>query len=463
MKKVKCAILGYGDRSYWYSQYAFDSPDELEIVAVIDINAFKLQQAQRRFGLKEEMLFDTLDAFLSENIKCDVVINGTMDEAHYETSVKLLNKGYNLLLEKPITGNPKELLEIERLANKNDCKVVVCHVLRYTPYYRKIKEIIDSGEIGKIVNMELNEHVWQGHFVNAYVRGKWRNEKACGSSFLLAKCCHDTDLMCWLNNNTKPIEVASFGKRATFCPENAPKGASEYCYTCLSKEGCMFNAEKFELEMDCLPQYTWIRIDKPKEQMTREEKIEYLKKDDFGKCVFQNDMDIVDRQSVMVNFENGSTATLNMVGGTTKAGRHTHIVCEYGEIEGSLEQGVIIYRKFNKDAVNRKYVEDKFMYTDTVIDVNKEIIRENTAASGHNGGDFCIMQDLVRFLNGEQTSKSTTVISDSIAGHLICYAAEASRKEKRIVSLQEFNGTGECQTKYNGFEIFRKGHQGYLL
>ncbi len=440
MKKIKAAILGYGDRSYWYSQYAFDRPDELEIVAVIDINPFKLEQAAARFGLKEEALFTSLESFLDEEIACDVVINGTMDEAHYETTIKLLNKKYNILLEKPITGKVDELLEIESLAKEKGCKVVVCHVLRYTPYYRKIKEILDSGEIGKIINMEMNEHVWHGHFVNAYVRGKWRNEKACGSSFLLAKCCHDTDLMCWLNSETKPTEVASFGKRATFCPENAPKGATEYCYNCPHKENCMFNAEKFELEMDCCPQYTWIRIDKPKDQITREEKLAYLRTDDFGKCVFTNDMDIVDRQSIIVNFANGSTATLNMIGGATKAGRHTHIVCEYGEIEGFLEEGIIIYRKFNKDAVNRKYAGDAFMYTDQAIDVNKEVVRENTAAAGHSGGDFCIMQDLVKFLNGEEASKSTTVISDSLGSHLICYAAEKSRKEHTIVDLKKEYG-----------------------
>ncbi len=441
MKKIKAAILGYGDRSYWYSQYAFDRPDELEIIAVIDINSFKLEQAKKRFNLKDEELFNSLDEFLSKDVKCDVVINGVMDEMHYKTSIKLLDKGYNLLLEKPITGNVDELLEIESLANKNNCKVVVCHVLRYTPYYRRIKEIIDSGEIGKIINMELNEHVWHGHFVNAYVRGKWRNEKACGSSFLLAKCCHDTDLMCWLNNITKPTEVASFGKRALFCPENAPKGSTEYCYNCPNKEGCMFNAEKFELELDCCPQYTWIRIDKPLDQITKEEKKEYLKTDDFGKCVFTNDMDIVDRQSIMVNFANGSTATLNMIGGATRAGRHNHIVCEYGEIEGYLEKGIIVYRKFNKDSVNTKYKGDEYMYTDTVIDINKEVVRENTANAGHSGGDFYIMQDLVRFLNGDKTSKSTTIISDSVNSHLICYAAEMSRKEKRVVELSDYLDT----------------------
>lgn len=437
MKKIKGVILGYGDRSFWYSQYAFDRPDEFEIIAVIDVNRYKLDKAKERFNLNDNMLFSDLDDFLEKNIECDVVINGTMDNLHYSTTIKLLNKGYNILLEKPITSNPDELLEIERLANEKGCKVVVCHVLRYTPFFRKVKELIDSGEIGKIVNIEMSEHVWHGHFVNAYVRGKWRNEKECGSGFLLAKCCHDTDLMCWLNNKTKPVEVASFGKRALYAPENAPEGSTEYCYNCPKKAECIFNAEKFEAVMDCCPQYTWAGIDKDKNQITQEEKLEYLKSSVFGKCVFKTDMDIVDRQSVCVNFENGSTATLNMIGGVSKAGRNMHIICEYGEILGHLEENKFVYRKFNKDLINRKFVSDDDTHIDKIIYINLADDRENNVSAGHSGGDFYIMKDLVSFLRGDGTSVSTTVISDSVNSHLICYAAEKSRLEKKIVNIEK--------------------------
>ena len=133
----------------------------------------------------------------------------------------------NILLEKPVTANPKELLDIKNKAEEKGLKVVVCHVLRYTPFYSTIKNIIDSGKIGKIVSMQLNEHVWYGHFVNAYVRGKWNNEEACGSGLLLAKCCHDTDLICWLNNIPEPVAVSSFGSKAFFTEENAPEGSAK--------------------------------------------------------------------------------------------------------------------------------------------------------------------------------------------------------------------------------------------
>ena len=430
MKKIKAVVLGYGDRSSRYAEYAKIAPNELEIVGVIDISEMKLKQAQKQFGLSNENLYKNLNEFLKADVACDVVINGTMDQLHYETTMPLLERGYNVLLEKPVTGVADELLAIERKAKEKGCKVVVCHVLRYTPFYTGIKKAIDGGKLGRIISLQLNEHVWHGHFVNSYVRGKWRNEKECGSGFLLAKCCHDTDLMCWLNNITKPVKVSSFGSRSFFCEKNAPEGATQYCYQCPHQNDCMFDAYKFELEKDFIPFYTWLGIGKPLDEITRDEKIEFLKKDAYGQCVYKTDMDIVDRQCVSVEFENGSIGTLNMIGGASKAGRHIHIVCEYGEVVGYIEENKYTVRTFDKKDV---------WYKEEVFDLNDKnaLDGEDNSVAGHYGGDYFIMKDLVRCLNGEKTSVSTTVIEDSVNSHLICYAAEKARKEKTVVSIED--------------------------
>ena len=430
MKKLKAALLGAGNRGQIYCDYALTCPEELAIVSVIDINPFKMNEAGDKYEIKKEMRFLSLDEFIKANVECDFVVNATMDEMHYETAMKLIEAGYNLVLEKPITGNLTELLNIERAARENGVKILVCHVLRYTPFYRSIKEIIDSGKIGKVINMQLNEHVWYGHFVNSYVRGKWRSEKACGSGLLLAKCCHDTDLICWLNNITEPKMVSSFGSKSFFTEKNAPAGATQYCYECPNKENCMFNAYKFQIEKDFIPFYTWADLNKPLDEITLEEKVEFLKKDVYGQCVYKTDMDIVDRQCVSVEFENGSIATLNMIGGTSKAGRHIHVICEYGEIVGYVEESKIILRVFDQDEVK---------YTEEVIDCSKEYQRDDgdNSVAGHYGGDYFLMKDAVRYFNGNSESVSVTKIEDSLNGHYVCYAAEISRKERKTVSLDE--------------------------
>ncbi len=430
MKQITCALLGYGDRTSRYAEYAVAHPEELKVVAVVDVLQHKVAAAKQKFNLTDRQTFDCLDAFLAADVPCDVVINGTMDQMHYQTTIPLLEKGYNVLLEKPVTASAEELLHIERLAKQNGCKVVVCHVLRYTPFYSKIKQVIDSGVLGKIVDMQLNEHVWHGHFVNAYVRGKWRSEKECGSGLLLAKCCHDTDLMCWINNATTPKKVSSFGSRNLFAPHNAPAGATEYCYTCPNQETCVFNADKFEREKDFIPFYTWAGLKKPIDQITEEEKKEYLKTDVYGKCVYQTDMDIVDRQCVSVEFENGSVGTLHVVGGASKAGRHIHILCEFGEIIGYIEENKLTVRTFDRDQITHR---------DEVIDFDKAALKgeKDNSVAGHYGGDYFIMRDLVRYLSGEKTSGATTVIEDSVNSHLVCYAAEKSRKQGIVVDLQK--------------------------
>ena len=140
MKKLMCVVLGYGDRGERYSDYARVVKDELEVVGVIDPNPVRRESAKNKFSLKEDMLFNSLEEFFKKDVRCDFVINSTMDELHYQTAMALLDKGYNILLEKPVTANPKELLDIKNKAEEKGLKVVVCHVLRYTPFYSTIKK-----------------------------------------------------------------------------------------------------------------------------------------------------------------------------------------------------------------------------------------------------------------------------------------------------------------------------------
>ena len=191
MKKITAVVLGCGNRGQAYADYALHSPEELEIVGVIDVNKQALDWAKEKYGVRADMAFSSLDEFLERKIPCDFIINATMDSAHYQTAMKILQAGYNVLLEKPVTAVPSELLDIKNLATKKGLKVVICHVLRYTPYFKKIKEVLLSGKIGDIISIEANEHVWVAHFIESYVRGPWRSEEECGSGFLLAKSCRD--------------------------------------------------------------------------------------------------------------------------------------------------------------------------------------------------------------------------------------------------------------------------------
>ena len=427
MKKLCAVLVGAGNRGCTYADYSLQEPGELEIAAIIEPNAMRRRQAGERYGICECNRFADIDEFLSAKIPCDFVINATMDELHYETAKKIMQADYDMLLEKPIVNNETELLDLQKIACENKVKVNICHVLRYTPFYKKIKTIIDSGVIGKIMTMELNEHVWIAHFLDSFVRGKWNSVEKCGSGFLLQKSCHDIDLICWLNNQTVPQRVFSFGSRSQFIPQNAPNGATEFCYQCPHNDVCLYSAQKVHLEFDPMPFQTWMGMGKPIEEITKAEKAEYLKHSDYGRCAYNSGGDINDRQCVNIEFANGSTASFTMVGGTSKAGRSIHICGTQGEIEGYMESGEFFLRTMDRSEGNFRYVEE-------VINVSQEI-HSSDNYGGHGGGDYAIMYELVRYFNGDTSSVSITSIDDSVNGHKVVYAAELSAQTGMCIEI----------------------------
>ena len=432
MKKITAAILGCGNRGQAYGDYTFANPDELEIVAVADVNERARRYAAEKYGVPDDRVFKNVRELVNAHIPLDIVIDATMDAAHYETAKVLLNGGYDILLEKPITAVPGELLELQRLAEEKKRRVIICHVLRYTPYFKKIKDLINRGEIGEIVNIEANEHVWISHFIESYVRGPWKSEQECGSGFLLAKSCHDIDIICWLNNATRVKAVSSFAHRALFVPRNKPEGATEFCYNCPHEKKCLYSAIKLHLDFAPMAFQTYAELvretGKELDKLTKEEKLRYLMRSDYGKCAY-NGGDLVDRQSVMIDFENGSTATFNLIGGTCRADRYIHIIGDRGEIEGKIGENKFVLRTMDRSENHYRYIEREY-------DVSEEI-RENECYSGHAGGDYSLVHDLIRYLNG-QASVSVTTLQDSVAGHLVCYEAEESQKTGKTVYNREF-------------------------
>jgi predicted dehydrogenase len=399
----------------------------VEVVAIIDPNAYKLQVAKERYSLSDGQLFSAYADFVASGVEADIVINATMEQIHYQTAMEILASKHHMLIEKPIVSKENELRDIERLAKQNGCMVFVCHVLRYSPFYKQVKSMVAEGKLGKIISMEMNEHVWVPHYLSSYIRGKWNKESECGSPILLAKCCHDMDLICWLRADSKIKSVSSFGHRCFFVKENQPKDATEFCFDCPHKETCRYSAVDMYYKNDTMPFLVWDSFDKAYADITPEEKEAFLKKDIYGKCAFTCGGDVMDRQNVLVDFADGSLATFTLSCGATRAARYIHIVGTDGEIEGKLEED-----KF----VLRRYVKDDVSYTEEVVDLSKKVVN-NATYGGHSGGDYGIMHDIVRYFNGDNSSVSITWLDDSVESHLLVFAAEDSRKTRSVVELSK--------------------------
>lgn len=419
-KKITVVVVGCGDRSTTYCREGVLNFKRMEVAAAVDPNPERLRYMQETFGVPKEKCYEDINQVLKQGKIADCVIDGTMDQYHFETAIPFLEQGYDMLLEKPIVNNKEDLLKIRDTAQEHGCKLMICHVLRYAPFYKKIKELLMDGAVGEIMNMQTSERVGAFHSSVSYIRGKWNSTKECNSSFLLAKCCHDIDLLCWLNNSTVPVRVSSMGGRDYFVEEKAPKGSGTRCLVDCPKEirdRCIYDVQNMYLDNCQIPQYPWQCTGKNWQDVTEEEKLESLKTyNPHGKCIYKAGGDIVDHQNVMVEFENGSTAvhTLNL--GAMRPGRSIWIQGTEGEIEGWVTDDYVTLRKY--DRKTSCYLEEK---------VKTDI--ENGIVDAHFGGDRGLVRDFCDMMDGKEVSISRTTIDDSINSHLVCYAADSSMEK----------------------------------
>lgn len=423
-KPVTAIIVGAGHRALVYSELAKTNPEMLKIVGVADPNPVRRKHCMEYFGFGEDMCFESAEELAAKGKLADTIINGTMDEVHIETSIPLLECGYDMLLEKPFAVNEEEMRKLVDCAKNHNSKVMICHVLRYSPFYYAIKERIAKGEIGKIINIQTTEHVSYHHLSTSYIRGKWANSDKCHTTMLLAKCCHDIDLMMWMIAETKPVKVSSFGSKYQFKPENAPKGAGTICMKdCPLVDTCKFSTKKLYIDHpDRWAFYVWDKLEHI-ENPTIEDKIALMKSDSpYARCIYKCDNNVVDHQSVLVNFESGATGTHNMVGGSSQSLRRIHIIGTEGEIYGNFEESKFYVSKINPspDAHNEEC---------DIEEVDLNVTGDMVGAyGGHGGGDERLTADFVKFIRGEQPSLACTSIFDSVAGHLCVYLADQSRE-----------------------------------
>lgn len=417
-RPLKTIIVGGGHRSLTYAELANTEKDKMQIVGVADPDKNRRDSIAKKFNIPAEHCFETAEELAAAPKFADAVINGTMDHVHVQTSLPLLKAGYDILLEKPFCVNEAEARELVEAAEKYGRKVMVCFVLRYAPFYRKIKDLILAGEIGDIISIQTNEYVSYHHMSTSHVRGKWNNSDKCHSSMLLAKCCHDIDIMMWLMSETKPALVSSFGCNKQFVKENAPENSGTRCLIdCPLYEECLYSAKRIYIDHpDRWSFYVWDALEHL-ENPTIEDKIELLKTSPYGVCAYKSDNNVVDHQTVSVFFENGATGTHNMIGGTSKGTRTIHITGTKGVIEGDFEEGRFTLSKIDP----RPGCE----HEDTVFDLK---VGDDT----HGGGDLDLVRDFVAYARGEKPSVSCTSLSDSLAGHLVVFLADKSRENNGI-------------------------------
>lgn len=415
MAEFQVIVIGAGQRGQTYTNVMADTPDKFQVVGVAEPVRENREYIRNKHHIAPEHCFSSWEEILDRPRFADIAIIATQDKMHFAPAMKALELGYDLLLEKPVAPTPQECTAIWHQAKKYGRKIMVGHVLRYTSFYSKVKELVDSGVIGDVTTIIHREGVGNLHQSHSFVRGHWGNEEK-SAAMLLAKSCHDLDLLQWLMGRSCS-RIQSFGSLRYFRPENAPVDAPDYCVQgCPHGEQCYYNAVKLYYDDK---NNRWFRTASTGlVDPTDEDVLHTLKTTQYGKCVFKCDNDVVDHQVVNMEFEDGGTVSFTM-SAFNQGGRQSNLMGTKGEM----------FLNFEADEI-RLYRFDTRSF---------ETIHTRTGAvGGHGGGDEGIVNGLYDYLTGAKNAQQVSEIGISCQNHLLVFAAEESRHTGSVIRIADY-------------------------
>ncbi len=415
---VTAITLGAGGRGNVYGNYGLQFPKELNIIGVAEPIAIRNKRYAEKHTIVDKNRFDTWEHVFDRPKFADAVIISTPDDVHYGPCMKALEMGYDVLLEKPIAPTEKECLDILNLANKTGRIVAVCHVLRYAPYFIKLREMIQSGSIGKLISIQHLEPIEHIHMSHSYVRGNWHNSKET-TPIILAKSCHDLDILRWIID--KPCKnIAAFGSLKWFKKENAPDGSTNRCSDgCAVEKTCPYSALKIYNKPD-----GWSSVfDFPDDISKHEEYLlEQLKTTNYGRCVYRMENDQPDHYVTSMEFEDEITANFSMEAFTSYHGRRTRIMGSHGDITGDMTA-----------FTHTDFLTGKITKWDISIEEDKN---SGYQGNGHGGGDWGLVTDFINAVKKQDASLLTSTIDASVESHIMGFMAEKSRETKQTIPIQ---------------------------
>ncbi len=417
MDAVEAILVGAGLRGrHVYAAYALERPERLRIVALAEPHPDRRTELARALGLDADAVFDDWRPLLAGAPRAPAAIIATGDIEHEAPALAALERGHHLLLEKPIAPTPEACVRVVEAAERAERILQIGHVLRHTAFYARVAEVVRSGRLGPLVHLDLREHVSSWHYAHSYVRGKFRNT-AVAAPVLLAKSCHDLDLLRWIAGE-EVVRVTSFGSRLHYGPGSAPDGAPARCTdACPARSDCPHDVERFYLAPEDAIARAWPWSDVSPDP-SREARRRSLERGPYGQCVFRADNDQLDHQVVSVELAGGATATFALHGAATHERRTVRISGGAGELRGVLHDGTIEISRHGRLEVERIHCPGSEL--------------------GHFGGDVGLIDHFVDAVGRDDRAAVREAGRTALAGHLLGFAAEEARRTGRVVDLTEF-------------------------
>lgn len=459
-KLITAVLIGAGARGREsYGRWALKNKDKISFIAVAEPNEVRRALFAKEWNIPFDRQYKTWEELLNEKVGvlADACLVCTPDQMHTAPALKALEIGYHVLLEKPMAPTEQECKELIKGSEKSGKQLRICHVLRYTEFFSRLKKAIADGCIGDIISIQHSENVAYWHFGHSYVRGMYR-KAAESTPIILAKTCHDLDLIYYMvDSPTKSIH--SFGELKHYRSENAPPGVPKRCTDgCPIEKSCPWYAPRLYMRAEPLARISqrskskfsrWLgkvninnlgfvklmsKLIPPlktlvnwdhwpataiTDDLTPEGKMKALREGPYGRCVYHCDNDVPDHQIVNILFENGVTATMTMHGHSYLDGRWIRIDGTKGTLKGHFTYGgeKLLY-------YDHRYVEEIVLWESGIT------------FTAHGYGDERLMESFIESLLKEKHDALTSARA-SLESHLMGFAAEKSRLENRVVSLEE--------------------------
>ena len=396
--RVKIAAVGLGNRTCKYLRYVTEHQDAAELVAAIDTDATRFGKVQEAFGLPVECCFSSLDALAESGVEVDACIIGAPDIYHHEMALKAMRCGWHVLLEKPMAQTQEQCEEIVRVSEETGKMVSVCYVLRYHPYFIKLKELAADPRVGRLLSVKQVEKVGKDRMTHTFVRGPW-NKAEMNTSVFFTKCCHDVDFVLWLTGDDVKAVESVYGDKM-FAESDAPENATERCQDCPIENGCPYSAvDLYQRRRDWIKGFALMEGESQDDMISR-----VLTKSRYGRCVYRcPENDVIDNQTVVVELASGVKAEIIMECNTDDTARLTEIDCENAFISGDENT---IEVKF-KDGMSPEVYD--FQWTRSL-----EL---------HAGADLLIVQEFIDAIRDGHL-QTRTLGSESFVSHKICFLAE---------------------------------------
>jgi len=456
---ITAALIGCGERGLnAYGRYALKNPSRLKFVACADPNPLKRQIFAKLHHIPPHLTFSSDTDLLNAGKLADAIFICTLDQFHEKEVLPALDLGYHIFLEKPMTTTEEGCRKIVAQAENSGKILAVGHVLRYAPLFQKVKEILNSGMIGEVVNIKHSENMATWVYAHSFVRGNWENSKKT-SSLLLQKGVHDFDLIYWFAG-TLPARVSMFAKPSNLNAAHAPTDAPLRCTDgCPHEETCIYEARRFYMQAKWILQDNarsekfWIRrifkliLKHPKlarflsyslfhflktykvfpwrtwpvdEQLTTdlsdEGILQAIQEGPYGRCVYYCNNDQPVSYITNIQFTNDLTATYTLHGMSYRDGRELRIDGTKGSLKANFyNTGFFLETYDHLTGSTRKW----------------KVPLEKVPGGG---GDLYIIDGFLDAIHG--IAPPLTPAQESLISHLIVFAAERSFKNGTIEKIK---------------------------